>query len=70
MQEEKPAKDDMPKHGYRWIGAGIEFCGVIGLFSYMGYRLDGYLDSSPFWLITGFLISFIGMVYIFYKDSI
>ena len=70
MQDEKPAKDDMPKHGYRWIGAGIEFCGVIGLFSYMGYRLDGFLDSSPFLLITGFLISFIGMVYIFYKDSI
>ena len=52
------------------MGAGIEFCGVIAIFSYIGYRLDSFLDTGgPFLLITGFFISFIGMMYLFYKDS-
>ena len=69
MQQEKPAKDQMPKQSLRWLGAGIEFCGVMGIFCYMGNKLDKYFYTSPFLLITGFFIGFIGILYIFYKES-
>jgi F0F1-type ATP synthase assembly protein I len=63
-------KNDAQRSGLQWMGAGIEFCGVIGIFSYIGYRLDKFLDTGgPFLLITGFFIGFIGMTYLFYKES-
>ena len=56
--------------GLRWMSAGIEFCGVIAIFCYIGYRLDRYFGFEiPFMLMTGFFIGFIGMLYLFYKDS-
>ena len=63
-------KNDSQRSGLQWMGAGIEFCGVIGIFCYIGYRLDKFLNTGgPFLLITGFFIGFIGMVYLFYKES-
>ena len=71
MQEKKDRqKKDMESWGsMRWLGAGIEFCGVICIFSYFGYLLDKRLNTSPLLLLTGFFIGFVGMVYLFYKDS-
>ena len=70
MQDEEPDKKREERSGLRWMGAGIEFCGVIGLFSYFGYRLDRYFGFRiPILLMTGFFIGFIGMVWLFYKDS-
>jgi F0F1-type ATP synthase assembly protein I len=66
---DKEPKDDSSKQDLRWLGAGVEFCGVIGLFCYFGYKLDKWLDCAPGMLIIGFLVSFVGMVYIFYKDA-
>jgi F0F1-type ATP synthase assembly protein I len=70
MAKDAHQKNDPQRSGLQWMGAGIEFCGVIGIFSYIGYRLDKFFDTGgPFLLITGFFISFIGMVYLFYKES-
>ena len=69
MDGDKPEKNNNRLSGMRWMGAGIEFCGVIGIFCYMGYRLDKHFGTNPILLITGFFISFIGMMYLFYKDS-
>lgn len=70
MAKDGHQKDDPQRSGLQWMGAGIEFCGVIGIFSYIGYRLDKFFDTGgPFLLITGFFISFTGMVYLFYKES-
>jgi len=61
-------KDD--QIGYsRWLGLGIEFCGVMGVFCYMGYKLDESLDSSPWCLLTGFFAAFIGMLYLIVKET-
>ena len=58
------------RSGLQWMGAGLEFCGVIAIFSYIGYRLDKYFGFEiPYLLLTGFFISFIGMLYLFYKES-
>ena len=69
MKEGKPEKGGVGRDGLRWMGAGVEFCGVISLFSYFGYKLDKRFDTSPLLLIVGFFISFIGMVYVYYKES-
>jgi F0F1-type ATP synthase assembly protein I len=62
-------KHDVDHSGLRWMSAGIEFCGVILVFCYFGHLLDENQQSSPLYLVTGFFISFIGMVYLFYKES-
>jgi len=61
-------KDENKVDYYRWLGFGFEFCGVIGFFCYLGFKLDQYLKTSPWFLLTGFFISFAGMMYITIKD--
>jgi F0F1-type ATP synthase assembly protein I len=69
MQQDDREKREDQWGGLRWMGAGVEFCGVICLFCFAGYWLDKRLNTSPFLLLTGFFIGFVGMVYLFYKDS-
>ncbi len=69
MEGDSRKKDKFRSSSLRWMGAGIEFCGVISIFTFFGYKLDEWLNSSPFLLLAGFFIGFIGMVYLFYKDS-
>jgi len=59
------------KPGYtRWLSFGIEFGGVIAIFCYIGYHLDAALKTSPYFLLAGFLLSFIGMLYLIFKQTI
>jgi len=53
----------------KWVGFGIEFCGVLGIFCYMGYKLDQWLNSSPWFLLAGFFMSFAGMLYTILKET-
>jgi len=70
MAKDGRQKGEPQRSGLQWMGAGIEFCGVIAVFCYIGHRFDRFLDTGgPFLLITGFFIGFIGMVYLFYKES-
>jgi F0F1-type ATP synthase assembly protein I len=66
--KERP-DEDMGRSSLRWMSAGIEFCGVIGVFCFIGYKIDQRFSTSPLLLLTGFFIGFIGMVYLFYKES-
>lgn len=52
----------------RWTGFGFEFCGVILVLCYIGYKIDNALSSSPYFLLGGFFIGFIGMFYLLYKQ--
>jgi len=52
-----------------WLGLGIEFGGVVGLFCYMGYKLDEALNKSPWFLLGGFFVGFIGMLYLIIKQT-
>jgi F0F1-type ATP synthase assembly protein I len=63
-------KKDSQHQGLRWMGAGVEFCGVISIFCFLGYKLDQHFETSPSLLLTGFFVGFTGMVYLFYKESI
>ena len=69
MDDKDKHKEDDYRNDLRWMTAGMEFCGVIVVFCYIGFRLDRHFNTSPLLLITGFFIGFIGMVYLFYKES-
>jgi F0F1-type ATP synthase assembly protein I len=67
-QNGQPAKNSDKMDYYRWMGFGFEFCGVIAVCCYGGYRLDAYFNTSPWLLLAGFFIGFMGMLYLTYKD--
>ena len=50
----KQSSEDATLAGwYRMAGVGIEFVVAIGLFAFIGYLVDRWLDSSPWGLIVG-----------------
>jgi F0F1-type ATP synthase assembly protein I len=53
----------------RWFGIGVEFGGVIAVFCYMGYRIDTAWKTSPYFLLAGFFLSLIGMLYTVIKQA-
>jgi F0F1-type ATP synthase assembly protein I len=67
-QNEQPTKGGDRVDYYRWLGFGFEFCGVVGFFCYVGYRLDVYFGTSPWLLLAGFFVGFLGMMYSTIKD--
>jgi F0F1-type ATP synthase assembly protein I len=52
----------------KWLGFGTEFGGVIAVFCYIGYRIDAAINTSPYFLLAGFFVSFIGMLYLIIKE--
>ncbi len=66
MASDRRQKENPQRSGLQWMGAGLEFCGVIALFCFIGYKLDNFFKTGgPFLLIAGFFISFTGMMYLF-----
>jgi F0F1-type ATP synthase assembly protein I len=53
----------------RWGGIGIEFCGVIAILSYIGYRLDMLWNTGPWLLIVFSFLGFAGMLYMIIKRA-
>ena len=53
----------------KWSGFGFEFAGVIFLFCFFGYLLDEKFQTSPWLLLAGFFLGFIGMLYIIIKET-
>jgi len=54
---------------FRWMGIGIEFCLVVGIFCVIGYFLDKLENTSPGWMILGFFVGFGVMLYLMVKRS-
>ena len=56
----------------RWMGVGIEFCLVIGIFTYGGYWL-GKLENKPGTPLTGMILGFVAgfgiMIYTMLKRA-
>ena len=68
-QQESQSENNKWKTIMKWSGLGVEFAGVIILFCYFGYKLDEKFQTSPWFLLTGFFLGFIGMLYIIIKDT-
>ncbi len=48
---------------FMWMGVGIEFCLVVGVFVLIGYFLDKWEGTSPGWMVIGFFVGFGVMLY-------
>jgi len=66
---DRSSENDGKQNYARWAGLGIEFGGVVGLFCYMGYKLDEAFKTSPAFLLGGFFVGFIGMLYLIIKQA-
>jgi len=47
--DEKKRDTNTVRSSLKWMGAGIEFCGVVSVFAFFGYLLDAHFHTSP-WL--------------------
>ena len=70
MDQPNGSKQGDGKGDYlQWTGIGMEICGVLAIFCYAGYRLDEAWHTSPWLLISGFFVGFIGMFYLIIKRA-
>lgn len=68
-KKEELAKEEWQQISVRWMGIGIEFTFVVGIFSWLGYFLDEKGGTSPGFLIMGFLVGFGIMLYTMIKRA-
>ena len=53
----------------RWSSLGIEFVGVMGIFTYLGYLCDKRFGTGPWLMFVGIIIAFVGMTYLLFKET-
>jgi len=68
-QPEQPEDSLKGGESIRWAGFGVEFIGVLGVFTYAGYWADKTLQTSPWLMIAGMLVAFVGMIYLLLKET-
>lgn len=68
-RKNQPTDGQFYHAAFQWMGIGLEFCMVIGVFVFGGYWLDKLEDSSPGWMILGFFVGFGVMMYIMIKRA-
>lgn len=68
---DRSSENDGKQNYARWAGLAPDrnIRGVVGLFCYMGYKLDEAFKTSPAFLLGGFFVGFIGMLYPRQKHS-
>ena len=64
MHAHRPDATDKNSSSIQWLSLGLEFGGVLALFSYGGYRLDRVWLTEPWCLVVGFLVALAGMLYL------
>lgn len=65
-RSKKPSKD---RESMRWMGYGVEFIGVLGIFTYAGYWADEKLQTKPWLMILAMTVAFVGMIYLLFKET-
>ena len=65
----KDGKAGEDRSSLRWMGFGVEFVGVMGLFTYAGYWADGKFGTRPWLMIVGLAVAFVGMMYLMIKET-
>lgn len=70
-RKNQPTDATFYRAAFRWMGVGVEFCLVIGLFAFGGYQL-GKLDTQDTrigGMILGFFVGFGVMMYVIIKRA-
>ena len=70
MREARQHSSDTKGPWTRWMGLGFEFGGMLAVFSFIGYKLDQTLDTSPWCLLGGFFLGLIVLLYNIFKVAI
>jgi uncharacterized protein YneF (UPF0154 family) len=71
-RKHQPTDATFYRAAFRWMGVGVEFCLVIGLFAFGGYFLGKKFDTqdtSTGGMILGFFIGFAVMMYVIVKRA-
>ncbi len=78
MTDEDQSQDRKSLHGdvskaYRslgkYVGLGVQIAASIAFFMFIGYWVDKQLNTSPIFLIVGFIMGMIGMFMLLLKIS-
>ena len=70
MHPRNSSRQDNGEGDYlRWLGVGTEFCGVLAVSCYVGYKLDEAVHTTPWLLVSGFFVGFIGMLYMIIRRA-
>ena len=65
----KDRKAGGDRSSLRWMSFGVEFVGVLGIFTFGGYWLDEKLGTQPWIMIAGLAFAFVGMMYLMLKET-
>ena len=65
----KDKRSASDRSSLRWMSFGVEFIGVLGIFTFAGYWADGKLGTQPWLMIAGLGIAFVGMMYLMVKET-
>ena len=78
MTDEDQSQDRKSLHGdvskaYRslgkYMGLGVQIAASIAFFMFIGYWVDEQINTSPIFLIVGFIMGMIGMFMLLLKIS-
>lgn len=69
MTRNKP-QSPTPEEPNLWAltGKGLELAAVVGIFALIGWRLDEWLDTTPWFLMTLACVGVIGGLYNLWKS--
>ena len=62
--------DTQEPNPWRYAGVGLELVAVVLVLMWVGYWLDGKLDTSPWLMLTGALLGIVGGLYNLVRDAL
>lgn len=68
-RQDRSKKSSKDRESMRWMGYGVEFIGVLGVFTYAGYWADEKLQTKPWLMILAMTVAFVGMIYLLFKET-
>jgi len=68
-ESKKPSESFPEPSPMRWMGYGTEFLGVLGIFTWAGYKLDQRCATFPWFMIGGLMVALTGMTYLLFKET-
>ena len=67
MAAKNPDDGKRPLSPYRFLSLGFEISAPVVLFMFVGYKVDGWLDSEPWFLLGGALTGIAVGFYILFR---
>lgn len=69
-QPENPSAKDKEQSPWRFAGFGLQFAGLVILFTFMGYEIDKRMGWFPWMTVTLSMLAVIGNMYLLIKELV